>query len=123
MRKRLYPQAVATLRKALKNIDEEPDEAQAIIENALGFGLAAQDKFESAIVHYKSALKAKADYPVALNNLAFAQEQLNKIDEAYELYQKVILIDPKNKTALKQIKKIQEKKKNSLPNGSDGKGF
>ena len=29
-----------------------------------------------ATKHYKLALKAKADYPVAFNNLAFAQEKL-----------------------------------------------
>ena len=42
LRKRLYPQAIANLRKALKQLVGEPDEAKALIENALGFALAAQ---------------------------------------------------------------------------------
>ena len=65
LRKRLYPQASTTLRKALKRLDNEPSEAKALIENALGFALAAQEDFESAIGHYRSAIKAKSDYPDA----------------------------------------------------------
>ena len=84
LRKRLYPQATTTLREALKNLSEEPDEAKALIENALGFALAAQDDFEGAIKHYEAALKAKDDYPVALNNLAFAKSRLMKNSDAYE---------------------------------------
>ena len=78
LRKRLYPQATSTLKKAIKLLEAEPLEAKALIENALGFALAAQDDFESAVGHYRTALKAKADYPVALNNLAFAKERLSR---------------------------------------------
>ena len=42
---------------ALKEIKDEPDDARAIIENALGFALAAQDNFNEAIKHYKNARK------------------------------------------------------------------
>ena len=35
LRKRLYPQAAATLKQALKRLSGEPDEARAVIENAL----------------------------------------------------------------------------------------
>ena len=37
LRKRLYPQATATLKQALKRLGDEPDEARALIQNALGF--------------------------------------------------------------------------------------
>ncbi|MEC7392215.1 MAG: hypothetical protein VX934_02255, partial [Cyanobacteriota bacterium] len=37
LRKRLYPQAAATLKQALKRLGDEPDEARAVIQNALGF--------------------------------------------------------------------------------------
>ncbi len=123
LRKRLYPQATSTLRKALKQLSEEPDEAKALIENALGFSLAAQDDFESAVGHYKTALKAKADYPVAINNLAFAKQRLLQQDEALTLYKEVLDIDPKNKTALKQIKIIQKKMETQSPNRPDNRGF
>ncbi len=123
IRKRLYPQAVSSLRKALKKLEQEPDEAKAVIENALGFALAAQDDFESAITHYKAALKAKEDYPVAINNLAFAQEKLLRIDDAYKLYERVITLDPKNKTALRQLKKLKNNPGLESPNSSNSRGF
>ncbi len=123
LRKRLYPQATASLKQALDNLNEEPDEAKAIIENALGFSLAAQDKFKEAIIHYKNAIKAKENYPVALNNLAFAKQKLLLLDEAYDIYIKVLKLDPKNNTAEKQIKKISKLKENNSPNIAYKKGF
>ena len=123
LRKRLYPQATSTLRKALKQLSEEPAEAKALLENALGFSLAAQDEFESAIKHYQLAIKAKADYPVALNNLAFAQVRLNKNTEAYRSYQQVIEIDPENKTAKKQIKSLGKENIDNILNENNEKGF
>ena len=123
LRKRLYPQAVTSLRKALKGLKDEPNEAKALIENALGFALAAQDDFKAAINHYKAALKAKEDYPVALNNLAYAQAQMSNYDEAFELYQQVLEIDSNNKTAAKELKKLINKKSQASPNSSNGRGF
>ena len=107
LKKRLYPQATSTLKQALKKIDGEPDEAKALIENALGFALAAQNDFKSAIIHYKKALIAKADYPVALNNLGFAYQRLLKENEAYKNYQEVLKLDPNNKTAISQAKRLE----------------
>ncbi len=123
LRKRLYPQATSTLRKALKQLDGEPNEAKALIENALGFSLAAQENFESAISHYRTALKAKSDYPVALNNLAFAKQRLMQEEEASKLYKEVLNIDPKNKTAIKQLQQIEKTKKTSPQNEKNGLGF
>ncbi len=123
LRKRLYPQATTTLRKALKRLENEPNEAKALIENALGFSLAAQDDFESAIGHYRTALKAKSDYPVALNNLAFAKQRLDDNEEALKLYEQVLTIDPKNKTAAKQIQQLKRKSKDQLQNSENGVGF
>ena len=107
LKKRLYPQAISTLKQALKKLDGEPDEAKALIENALGFALAAQNDFKSAVVHYKKALIAKSEYPVALNNLGFAYQRLLKENEAYKNYKEVLKLDPKNKTAITQIKRLE----------------
>tara|TARA_Y100001968_G_C19322608_1_gene700070 strand:- start:561 stop:1118 length:558 start_codon:yes stop_codon:yes gene_type:complete len=123
LRKRLYPQAVSTLQKALARISEEPDEAKALIENALGFALAAQNDFKSAVTHYKKAIKAKSNYPVALNNLAFAKKRLLETDEAYEIYQNVLKLDPTNKTALREYKKLKKSKGANLDNPITTKGF
>tara|TARA_Y100001968_G_scaffold50513_3_gene41156 strand:+ start:3820 stop:4377 length:558 start_codon:yes stop_codon:yes gene_type:complete len=123
LRKRLYPQATATLKKALKELKEEPNEAKALIENALGFSLAAQNDFKSAIIHYKLAIKIKEDYPVALNNLAFAKRKVLDTDEAFNIYQKVLEIDPNNKTALREFKRLSKTKSTKIEPSMNSKGF
>lgn len=107
LRKRLYGQAVENLKLAAKRSANEPAEAQALIENALGFALAAQSNFNAAIKHYRAALKAKADYPVALNNLAFALEKQQKPDEAKATYERVLELDASNRTARKRLKRLE----------------
>jgi tetratricopeptide (TPR) repeat protein len=111
LRKRLYGQASDNLKLALKLAEAEkaPEEAVALIQNALGFALAAQNKYPAAIRHYRSALKAKADYPVALNNLAFALEKQVRPDEARATYEQVLTLDATNKTARKRLKTLDRR--------------
>ena len=111
LRKRLYVQAADTLRQALKLADSErvPAEARALIENAMGFSLAAQGKYTPATRHYRSALRAKADYPVALNNLAFALEKQAKPDEARTLYEQVLSLEADNRTARKRLALLERR--------------
>ncbi|EAQ70270.1 photosystem I assembly protein Ycf37 [Synechococcus sp. RS9909] len=129
LRKRLYPQAITTLRQALKRLAGEPEEARALVENALGFALAAQKDFEGAVKHYKAALQAKPDYPVALNNLAFARERLLDLDEAAELYRQSLKLEPANATASRRLKRVEQQLRRSAarsttsPEAADRKGF
>ena len=84
---------------------------------------AAQNEFKKAIKHYKSAIKSLPEYPIALNNLASAHQCLLEYDLAYETYQKVLVIDPKNKTAIKKSREL-EKRNNYKPyKGIKDKGF
>jgi tetratricopeptide (TPR) repeat protein len=107
LRKRLYNQAIDTLKRASKGAAAEPPEAQALIENALGFALAAQSNYNGAIKHYRAALRAKEDYPVALNNLAYALEKQQKPEEAKEQYLKALALDSNNGTAKKRLKRLE----------------
>jgi tetratricopeptide (TPR) repeat protein len=107
LRKRLYGQAVDNLKLASRRAASEPPEAQALIENALGFALAAQSNYTAAIKHYRAALRAKPDYPVALNNLAYALEKQQKPEEARENYMKVLELDNSNGTAKKRLKRLE----------------
>ncbi len=111
LRKRLYGQAQGNLKQALKLADAEnvPAEARALMENALGFTLAAQNNYSSAIRHYRAALRAKADYPVALNNLAFALEKQSKPDEARALYEQVLQLEDRNRTARKRLSILERR--------------
>ncbi|MEB3266147.1 MAG: tetratricopeptide repeat protein [Cyanobacteriota bacterium] len=109
LRKRLYDQADDSLRKALRLAEREaaPAEARALIENALGFCLAARGNYKVAIRHYRAALEAKADYPVALNNLAYALEKQLKPEEARSAYEQALAIDGTNRTARKRLKRLE----------------
>jgi tetratricopeptide (TPR) repeat protein len=111
LRKRLHGQATDTLKQALRQAQAEkaPDEARALIENALGFSLAAQSRFAAAIRHYRSALQAKPDYPVALNNLAFALSKQGEGEEARSLYERVLSLDPGNGTARKGLRSLERR--------------
>ena len=123
IKKRLYPQATKTFLKAIKFSQNEPNEAKAIIENALGFSYAAQKEFKKAINHYNSAINCLPEYTVALNNLASAKQNLLQYEEAYETYKKVLLIDPKNKTARKKTKELEKRSKFEPFIETKSKGF
>ena len=111
LRKRLYGQASDSLRKALRKAEQEkaPDEALALIENALGVALAAQGRYPAAVRHYRAALKARADYPVAMNNLAFALEKQQKPEEARRLYEQVLELEAANPTARKRLRLLERR--------------
>ncbi|MGB7564271.1 MAG: tetratricopeptide repeat protein [Prochlorococcaceae cyanobacterium] len=109
LRKRLYPQATANLKLAAKRAEGEPPEAQAVIQNALGFALAAQSNYTAAIKHYRSALRSKPNYPVALNNLAYALERQRENEQAKAIYEQVLELDDTNKTARKRLKGLERK--------------
>ena len=123
IKKRLYAEATKTFLKAIESYDNEPNEAKAIIENALGFSYAAQNEFKKAIKHYDSAIKLLPNYTVALNNLASAQQRLLEYDLAYATYKKVLVIDPNNKTATKKSKELEKRNKYTPYKGIKGKGF
>lgn len=109
LRKRFYSQAVDNLRKALKlaRAGGDPADALALIENALGFALAAQNNYKSAIRHYRSALEARPDYPVALNNLAYALDKQGSLEEASQTYRRVLELDAGNTTARKRLQRLE----------------
>ena len=123
LRKRLYGQAVDNLKLALRKAQAEkaPDEARALIENAYGFALAAESKFPEAIRHYRSALQIKPDYPVALNNLAFALGKLGEPQEARDAYARVLDLEPANSTARKGIKTMERRVGDPTKAASKGK--
>jgi len=109
LRKRLYVQATATLRKATRVMASQPNEAKAVIQNALGFSLAAQKQYEAASRCYQSALRHKSDYPVALNNLGLSLEKLARESEAANSYRKALALEPSNATAQRRLRHLDRR--------------
>ena len=125
LRKRLYAEATDTLKQALKAAERDPvpDEARALMENALGFTLAAQSKYPVAIRHYRAALRAKPEYPVALNNLAFALEKQLKPEDARSISEQALKLEPENKTARKRLKTLNRRSGVMEPDSASGRGI
>ncbi|WP_299489096.1 tetratricopeptide repeat protein [Acaryochloris sp. IP29b_bin.137] len=130
LRKKLYVQAVSQLKKALKAAesemgalpsadtaeDEDADasgtnpiiEPLAPLYNALGYAYFGQEQFDLAIRNYKEALKCKADYLVAMNNLGHAYERKKLMKQALETYDEVLSQDPKNDTAKRRSRSLRK---------------
>ncbi|MDA9639303.1 glycosyltransferase [Synechococcus sp. AH-779-G23] len=76
LRKRLYPQAIVTLRQAVKRLNDEPNEARALIENALGYALAAEKDFTTAVRHYKAVTNADTNLLTRVQAMEMAFDAL-----------------------------------------------
>lgn len=107
--KKLYSQSIAQFQKALKAKDLEGSENIALLYNALGFAYAAQEQFDLAIRQYKDALDQQPGYVTAMNNLGFAYEKKQLIAQALEMYDQVLVIDPKNGTALRRAESLRKR--------------
>ncbi|MCY3536611.1 MAG: tetratricopeptide repeat protein [Synechococcus sp. SB0662_bin_45] len=114
LRKRLFPQAVATLNKAAQGAGQEPSEGQALIHNALGYALAAQKQYAQAVRHYRKALEAKPDYPVALNNLGHALERRQQRQEAAKAYAQTLALDAGNAIAKRRLQRLEKARASTL---------
>ncbi|MGA2911549.1 MAG: tetratricopeptide repeat protein [Candidatus Levyibacteriota bacterium] len=71
---------------------------------------ALQGNWQEAIAMNKSLITQNPEDIDALNRLGLAYTILGKLKEAKSTYQKVIRIDPLNPIALRNLKKIKEKK-------------
>ncbi|MCY4054315.1 MAG: tetratricopeptide repeat protein [Cyanobacteria bacterium MAG CAR3_bin_5] len=114
LRKRLFPQAAATLGKAAQGAGQESSEGQALIHNALGYALAAQKQYAQAIRHYRKALAAKPDYPVALNNLGHALERRQQRQEAAKVYAQTLALDAGNPIARRRLQRLEKAQTSTL---------
>lgn len=101
LRKKLFTQANANLKKALKNWDDEngDEEIHAQVHNALGYSYFNLDRFEDAIKEYKKAVEMQPGYLTAWNNLGDVLEKKKRYSEALNAYQEVLGLDPSNNVA------------------------
>lgn len=96
--KKMFIQAIAMLKKALKSGNIEPLE-MAAIHNALGYAHFGQEQYDVAIRQYKEAIKLEPAYVMAMNNLGHAYEQKKLTSQALDIYEQALAIEPENETA------------------------
>jgi tetratricopeptide (TPR) repeat protein len=106
--KRVYAQAIAQFKKALKEDDISTEES-ALIYNALGFAYFSQEQYDLAIRHYKDSLKANPNYVTALNNIGHAYERKQLMAQALEAYEQVLLLEPQNSTAKRRAESLRKR--------------
>nr|NP_043144.1 hypothetical protein CypaCp007 [Cyanophora paradoxa]P48277.1 RecName: Full=Uncharacterized protein ycf37 [Cyanophora paradoxa]AAA81175.1 ycf37 [Cyanophora paradoxa] len=106
IKKKLYSQAQKEFLKILEN--KNLDKSQlALIYNSLGYICSAQEQYELAIEYYKKALFYIPDFILARINLARIFELKNLKTEAINMYQEVLIFDPKNQLAKRKLSIIE----------------
>jgi Flp pilus assembly protein TadD len=63
----------------------------------------------AAEVHYRAALKADAQHPVAMFNLGVALDDLGRLSEAADAYRRALDLDPENPDAHYNLAGILER--------------
>jgi tetratricopeptide (TPR) repeat protein len=101
--KKLFDQAIIQFRYALKLWDLEDTEGLANLYNTVGFTYAETEQYEIAIFYYQEAIKYVKNYIAALNNLGFAYEKKQLINEALQIYEEVTNYDSENEIATNRI--------------------
>ena len=107
--KKLFSQAAAYLKKALKELSEEEAENAVLVHNALGYSYFAQEQYDLAIRQYNEALKIRPDYVTALNNLAHVYERKQLMPQALETYEKSLNTEPENTTAKRRAESLRKR--------------
>ena len=106
--KKMFTQANAVLKKALKADDVE-SLSMAPVYNALGYAYFGQEQYDMAIRQYKEAIKIEPGYIMAMNNLGHAYEQKKLVSQALETYDRVLEIDSKNDTAKRRSETLRRR--------------
>ncbi|MBE9020623.1 tetratricopeptide repeat protein, partial [Chroococcidiopsidales cyanobacterium LEGE 13417] len=109
--KKLYTQAMANFKKALKAAEQEEQNPEnlALIYNGLGYAYFAQDQYDLAIRNYKEALRLYPSYTTALNNVGHAYERKNLTTQALQAYEQVLESEPKNSTAKRRAASLRKR--------------
>lgn len=107
--KKLYVQATAQLKLALKALGEDEVDNAALIYNALGYTYFAQEQYDLAIRTYKEALDLAPGYVTALNNIGHSYERKQLIPQALEAYEQALIAEPNNKTAQRRAASLKKR--------------
>jgi Flp pilus assembly protein TadD len=78
--------------------------------NNQGIALASLGKIDEAIEFFETALQIKPDNATSLNNLGYALEQVDRKEEAYDVYVQSIALDAKTNWARDNLMRLVKEK-------------
>lgn len=84
---------------------------QSVFEQAMSDGNSAawEQQWQAAVTSYRAALQEFPDHPEALANLGLALFELKEDEDALEVYQRVVVLDPTNPIPQEKIAHIYER--------------
>jgi tetratricopeptide (TPR) repeat protein len=97
--KKLFDQAILNFSYALKIWDSNDIDGISNLYNTIGFTYFESQQYELSIYYYKEAITKSPKYIIALNNLAYAYEKKQLVQDAIEIYTEVLKYDSENKIA------------------------
>ena len=109
--KKLFDQAILQFSSALKNWDKLDTEGLATLYNTIGFTYFESGQYDVSIYYYKEAISLNSNYAIAMNNLAYSYEKKKMLQEAVQMYSKVLIFDETNKTANEKLLVLQKRLK------------
>ena len=101
--KRLFDQAILQFSKSLKGWDKKDFDGLANLYNTIGFTYFESEQYDVSIYYYKEAIALDPRYTVALNNLAYAYEKKKMLEQAIDIYSKVLMYDQTNVVASEKL--------------------
>jgi hypothetical protein len=88
----IHADAVTVLKQVAEEIDDTPSNDMLLADR--GYKALSQANYRDAEVYLTSALEANPSNPYALLNMGVVYESTQRLDQAREMYARVILIDP-----------------------------
>ncbi len=88
----IHADAVNSLKQVADEIDNRPSNDMLLADR--GYQALSEGNYRDAELYLNSALEANPSNPYALLNLGVVFEQTERIDQARDMYARVILINP-----------------------------
>jgi tetratricopeptide (TPR) repeat protein len=109
LEKKMFTQAIAMLKKAIKVEDGDDAPEMSPVHNALGYAYFGQEQYDLAIRQYKEAIKLEPEYVMAMNNLGHAYEQKKLMGQALGIYEQALALEPDNETAKRRSESLRRR--------------
>jgi protein O-mannosyl-transferase len=106
----IYKQYILAIGDFTEALRIEPQYPDAYFNRGISF--ASLGKYDDAITDYRQTLNINSHYVPALNNLGLTLKNMKRYEESSIQFKKILQIQPDDPEALKNLKEIEDRKKN-----------